>query len=154
LLLTGKPKISLPLKKKEEVPKPQAPSPAPATPAISGPVTSRCTVVENGKARTFIVTVEPEVAAGADQAPAPSAVSTTQQGSEGTPVFSKFPGAVEVVNIMVRVGDRVSKGQAVAMVEAMKANHEIKAPCDGTVTKINVNVGDEVDSSVPIMIIA
>ncbi len=154
LLLTGKPKISLPLKKKEEVPKPQAPSPAPAAPAISGPVTSRCTVVENGKARTFIVTVEPEVAAGADQAPAPAAVSTTQQGSEGTPVFSKFPGAVEVVNIMVRVGDRVSKGQAVAMVEAMKANHEIKAPCDGTVTKINVNVGDEVDSSVPIMIIA
>jgi biotin carboxyl carrier protein len=39
-------------------------------------------------------------------------------------------------------------------VEAMKARNDIKAPCDGTVTAINVKIGDEIDSSQPIMIIS
>jgi biotin carboxyl carrier protein len=39
----------------------------------------------------------------------------------------------------------------VAAVEAMKAKHEIKSPRDGTVSSINVQIGDEIDSSKPIL---
>ncbi len=58
---------------------------------------------------------------------------------------------MELVDIMVAVGDTVQKGQAVAAVEAMKATHEIKSPEDGTVAEIVAKIGDEVDSSTPIL---
>ena len=74
--------------------------------------------------------------------------------SAGTPVFSAFSGMVEVVDISVRVGDKVGKGQVVAAVEAMKATHDIKAPCPGVVSSINASIGEEIDASKPIMVIS
>lgn len=151
--LTGKSKIDVPLKKKDS-PRAAAPA-ATAAPAISGPVTTRCTVDENGKRRTFTVTLEPvgrsaaPAIAAAPAAPAVAAPAATN----GTPVHSSFGGSVEIVDIMVKVGDRVTKGQAVAAIEAMKARHDIKAPCDGQVTEVYAQIGDEVDSSRPILMI-
>jgi biotin carboxyl carrier protein len=112
-------------------------------------VKSRCVVVEGGVSRTFEVTVEPM---GADPTAAPGAA--TPAATSGTPVFSAFAGTVEIVDIVVSVGDSVSDGQKVAAVEAMKAQHDIKAWCSGKVTAIHVSIGDEVDSSKPIMTIA
>jgi pyruvate carboxylase subunit B len=153
-LLTGNPKIDIPLKTKDEEEKPKEKVAAVAAPihAITGPTTTRCIVEENGKKRTFVITMEPS--GGAKQAanePAPAAVPAA---SNGTPVFSSFAGTVEVVDIMVKIGDKVSKGQVVAAVEAMKAKHEIKAPCDGKVTEIQATIGDELDSSKPIMMLS
>ena len=54
----------------------------------------------------------------------------------------------------MKVGDTVKKGQAVAEVEAMKAQHDIKAPVDGTVASILVEIGDEIDSTKPILTIS
>jgi pyruvate carboxylase subunit B len=164
-LLTGKPKIDLPLKKKEE-PAKAAPAAAPvaapaAAPAIAGPVTTRCTVQENGQSRTFTVTVEPLTAPGAPVAVANMAnpgiavaPAVAAPPAAGTPVFSPFPGTVEVVEIMVKAGDAVTKGQVLAAVEAMKARHEIKAPSAGTVLSIGADIGDEVDASRPILTLA
>jgi pyruvate carboxylase subunit B len=61
---------------------------------------------------------------------------------------------VEVSEILVKVGDKVTQGQAVAKVEAMKAQHDIKSPVDGTVSAIHVELGDEVDSTKPIITIS
>ncbi len=152
-LLTGKAKIDIPLKKKEE---PKAATPQAGgsriAPVVSGPVTSRCTVQENGQTRTFVVTVEPVTAS--ETATTAQAVATTPATTNGTQVFSTFAGMVEVVDILVKVGDTVKKGQVVAAVEAMKAKHDIKSPCDGKVTSIDVEIGDEIDSSRPILTIA
>ncbi len=155
-LLTGKPKIDIPLKKKDE-PTVAAATPAPtAGPVVAGPVTSRCTVQENGRTRTFVITVEPAGSSGASSMPAAQANPSTAipAGSNGTPVFSTFAGAVEVVDLLVKVGDAVTKGQVVAKVEAMKAQHDIKAPIDGRVSSIDVAIGDEIDSSKPILTIS
>jgi len=157
-LLTGNAKIDIPLKPKAE-PKPAATAPAPVAaaapvaPAISGPVTSRCTVEENGAKRTFVVTLEPVTGAGVPAA-APAAAPVAPAVTGGTPVHSTFAGFVEVVDITVNVGDTVSKGGVVAAVEAMKAKHDIKTPCDGKVTAIHVKIGDEIDSTKPIMTLA
>jgi len=151
-LLTGKSKIDLPLKKKEPQAKPQtaaAPTPA-AAPAITGPTTTRCTVEEGGRRRTFVVTLEPSNGGTATAAP----TSAAPASSNGTQVFSVFAGQVEVVDILVNKGDTVTKSQIVAAVEAMKAKHNLKAPCDGKVTEIFVGIGDEVDSTQPIMTIS
>jgi pyruvate carboxylase subunit B len=165
-LLMGNPKIDIPLKKKkapEPVATPAAETPTPASPVIAGPVTSKCTVNENGKTRTFLVTVEPTAESvgslaaapvqAASKTAAPSTPGAVTQGG-GTPIRSTFAGSVDVVDILVQVGDPVSKGQVVAEVEAMKANHDIKAPCDGKVSSIGVKIGDEIDSSKPIMFIS
>jgi len=153
-LLTGKAKIDLPLKKKEE----PAPAAAPAAaasggPALTGPVTSRCTIEENGVRRSFVVTVEPAAGAAGAAAPA-AAVETPPAATNGTQVFSTFAGFVEVVDILVKVGEEVSKGHVIAAVEAMKAKHEIKAPCSGRIGAVHVKIGDEIDASKPIMTIA
>ncbi len=155
-LLTGKSKIDVPLKKKEE-PKAAVPPPASAiapAPALTGPVTSRCTVHENGRTRTFVVTVEPAGAPNPVPAPAVQAAPAAAPAqSNGTPVYSTFAGRVEVVDLLVRVGDMVTRGQVVAKVEAMKAQHDIKAPTDGKVSSIDVRIGDEIDPSKPILTI-
>ncbi len=152
--LTGKAKIDVPLLKKE-APKPaSAPAEtaaAGAPPALSGPVTSKCVVKENGKVRTFVVTVEPLSGAAAT---APAAVAEKAAPKESRAVFSTFSGAVDLVDIKVKVGDTVHKGQVVAQVEAMKAKHDIKAPCDGVVSAVTAHIGDEVDASKPIMTIS
>jgi len=98
--------------------------------------------------------LEPVTGADASAtAPAPAAKAALPS-TKGTPLYSRFAGFVEVVDVMVKVGDSVTKGSVVAAVEAMKARNDIKAPCDGTVTAIHVKIGDEIDSSKPIMIIS
>jgi pyruvate carboxylase subunit B len=149
-LLTGKAKIDIPLKKKEE-PKKETKQPEPVKePVFAGPVKSKCVVEENGRIRTFIVTSEP-IAESTSKAAAGTQVATAAAPSNGKPVFHPFAGSVEVVDILVHVGDTVEEGQVVANVEAMKAKHNIKSSAKGTVSKINVNIGDEIDSSTPIM---
>ncbi len=152
-LLTGKAKIDIPLKKKEE-PAPAAAPAAAAAPStgITGPVTTRCTVEENGVTRNFVITVEP--ATGAVSASPAAAVTAPPPSANGTKVFSTFAGFVEVVDILVKEGESVSKGHVIAAVEAMKAKHEIKAPCNGTIAAIHVAIGDEIDASKPIMTIS
>lgn len=155
-LLTGNAKIDIPLKKKEE-PKPETPpaeKAAPTVPAAAGPVTSKCVVKENGKVRTFMVTVEPVPASAVQNGATPQAAPVITAAKEEHPVFSSFSGKVDVVNIKVKIGDSVSKGEVVAQVEAMKAQHDIKAPCAGVVSAIKVAIGEEVDSSKPILIIS
>jgi len=150
-LLTGNAKIDIPLVKRNgEKPAPTPPTAAVASPAVTGPVTTRCTVDENGRLRTFVVTVEPITAAGGSVVPG---TATAAPATGGTAVFSSFAGSVEVVDILVKVGDTVRKGQVLAAVEAMKAKHEIKSPRDGSVSAVHIKVGDEVDSSKPLITI-
>jgi pyruvate carboxylase subunit B len=149
-LLTGKAKISLPLKKKpEETAASQSPpssiAPQPAVmAAFSGPITTRCTVVEGGVTRNFQVTIEPPGrVAGASPV-------ITHAGRK-IPVCSPFEGKVQLVEINVHVGDTIAPGQVVAAVEAMKAKHEVKAPCAGRVLSIDSTVGSDVTIVQPIM---
>jgi len=175
-LLTGKAKIDIPLKKsgtptegdegaKQRGAAPEARGSAPTTPAVTGPVTTRCTVQEGGKTRTFTVTLEPVAAGGASAVPAgpvaAAPVATAGGGGAvpaapagGTDVFSTFAGAVEVVDVRVKVGDRVEEGGVVAVIEAMKATHDIRSPVAGTVTAVHVGVGKEIDSTTPIVTLA
>ncbi|MGB5847582.1 MAG: biotin/lipoyl-containing protein, partial [Ignavibacteriaceae bacterium] len=154
-LLTGKSKIDIPLKKKEEKTVSTKEKPAsPVTATSTGPVTSKCTVEENGKMRTFTVTIEPLSGSSTPPSTVQPGATLTSISKNGEAIYSSFSGTVDVVDILVGVNDTVKKGTVVAKVEAMKATHDIKSPKDGTVATINVAVGDEVDSANPIMTIS
>ena len=147
-LLKGNGKIDIPLKKKEEPVKTSETKIATVQSAISGVVLNKCTVEENGSTRTFNITIEPIGETKIDS------TSVKSPNNGGVPVFSTFSGAVDVVDILVKSGDSVSKGQVIVQVEAMKAKHDIKAPKDGTIQTINIAVGDEIDSSKPMLTIS
>lgn len=153
-LLTGKGKIDIPLKKKEESETKHKPAETTGVvaPSVSGPVKTKCVVEENGKSRTFLVTLEP-LNVG-DSVTEKSASSTVGSGTNGEGVYSTFAGTVDVVDILVKQGDSVTKGQVVAQVEAMKAKHDIKSPKDGVVAEVLAAIGDEIDSTKPILTIS
>ena len=61
---------------------------------------------------------------------------------EGTAVVSPLPGVI--IEVSVKEGQAVKKGQKVAVIEAMKMENEIPALADGTVTSIKVSKGDSI----------
>jgi len=59
-----------------------------------------------------------------------------------------------VVAIQVRVGDTVSAGQTLVIMEAMKMEHAIKAPADGVVSEIFFAEGEQVPEGAELIAIA
>ena len=62
--------------------------------------------------------------------------------AEGGRLTAPMPG--KVLSFAVKSGDKVSKGQALAVMEAMKMEHTIAAPSDGTVAELLYAPGDQV----------
>ena len=100
---------------------------------------------------TYYVQVEETGASSAPVAPAPAAApapapaaAPAPSAGAGTKVESPMPGTV--LDIKVANGATVNEGDPVVILEAMKMENEINAPCSGTVTSICVNKGDSVDS--------
>lgn len=84
----------------------------------------------------------PAPAAQAAPAPAPAAPAAAPAGGAGD-VVAPMPGTVLKVN--VNNGDTVASGDVILILEAMKMENEIVAPCAGTVT-LNVKAGETVDT--------
>ncbi|MCI4325825.1 MAG: biotin/lipoyl-binding protein [Thermoplasmata archaeon] len=67
----------------------------------------------------------------------------------GTPVAPPMPG--KVVELRVREGDRVGKGQVLLVLEAMKMRNEIAAPVAGRVADLKVSPGSNVRAREPML---
>lgn len=61
---------------------------------------------------------------------------------EGQEVLSPIQG--NVVNVLVKVGQKVKKGDVLLLIEAMKLENEVNAPNDGEVVEVLVNKGQSV----------
>jgi acetyl-CoA carboxylase biotin carboxyl carrier protein len=85
-------------------------------------------------------------AAAADPAKHPGAVPSPMVG---TAYWSPEPGAKP----FVEVGTKVSAGQTLLIIEAMKTMNQIPSPRAGTVTQILVEDGQPVEFGEPLMII-
>jgi biotin carboxyl carrier protein len=59
------------------------------------------------------------------------------------------PGTV--VQVLVVVGDQVTAGQVVVVIEAMKVEHAIRTAVDGAVVRVLVAVGESVDAHAPLL---
>ena len=64
-------------------------------------------------------------------------------------ITSPMPG--NLIKLMVSEGDKVTEGQPLVIVEAMKMENEIRSPANGIVKKVRYSVGDLVDAGVPIV---
>ena len=66
-------------------------------------------------------------------------------------LVAPMPG--RVLEIRAAVGDTVTKGQTMLLLEAMKMEHHMTAPFDGTVTEVRVATGDQVDNGSVLLVI-
>ena len=111
----------------QQIAAPVAAAPAPAAPAAAP-------------------AAEAPAAASNDPASHPGAVPSPMVG---TAYLQAEPGSPAFVN----VGDTVSEGQTVLIIEAMKTMTQIPAPRAGKVTRILVEDGSPVEFGAPLMII-
>ena len=93
--------------------------------------------------RTAPVTETPETTTPEPVQPAakPQTAPAAPAGA-GNALKAPLPGTI--TNINVKVGDTVSVGDVVIVLEAMKMQNNIEAESAGTVTSISVNPGDSV----------
>jgi biotin carboxyl carrier protein len=85
-------------------------------------------------------------------APAPAASAPASKPAAGkSGVKSPLPGVI--LDIKVKEGDEVKKGQTVIILEAMKMENSINADKDGKIAAINVSKGESVLEGTDLVII-
>lgn len=106
------------------------------------------TVTVAAPAPVQVVSMQPQatpVEVRSEQAPvsAPSSAPAAPVSSgEGEAVTAPLPGVI--IELKVNIGDQVSAGQEIAVLEAMKMENSIEAPKAGTITGIHAAKGDSV----------
>ncbi|GLC29878.1 biotin/lipoyl-containing protein [Clostridium omnivorum] len=99
----------------------------------------------NGKAyEVEIEEVTGEAATSVVEKEAPVRTSAPVQNAGGQKIDAPMPG--NIVNVAVKPGDVIKKGQLLVVLEAMKMENEIVSPVDGTVTAVSVAKGDSVNA--------
>ena len=93
----------------------------------------------DGNAKAEELKSAPKAAPEAPKAPAAGAAA-----GAGEKVTCPMPGNILAVN--VNVGDSVKEGQVLMVLEAMKMENEIMAPCSGKITSVGVTKGATVES--------
>jgi oxaloacetate decarboxylase alpha subunit/pyruvate carboxylase subunit B len=103
---------------------------APVAPVVSAPVAAAPAAAVSAPAP------KPAPAPKAAPAPAPAA------SGKGKPLNSPMPGMI--VNYVKKVGDKVTEGETVVILEAMKMENALPAPATGTIAAIHFKSGDTV----------
>jgi pyruvate carboxylase subunit B len=121
---------------------------------IDNTVKQEKTVVANSSGEyTVIVNGEKfnvQVSEGLDASVAVKAITPVQAApattatSGGTEVKASLPGSV--FKLVANVGDSVNEGDVILVLEAMKMEIEIVAPCDGVVSAVKVAQGQSVEN--------
>ena len=99
--------------------------------------------VGEGEGMTPVISAPVQVAA-------PAAAPAKAAPANGEKVLSPFPGLIK--NILVKDGDKVKKDQPIIVLEAMKMDNDITAPCDGVVT-VSVIKGANVETNAVLAVI-
>jgi 3-methylcrotonyl-CoA carboxylase alpha subunit len=98
----------------------------------------RITVFMDGGAHEFIL---------------PDRLAEEAEGDAGGDrVVTPMPGLIKLV--AAKVGDRVGKGDALIIVEAMKMEHTLRAPRDGMIGELRVAAGEQVQDGAVLLVLA
>ena len=85
--------------------------------------------------------------------PAKVEANIVRQPTSGleTVISSPLPGVI--LEVVVKEGDSVKKGQKLLILEAMKMENVIESSADGKIVTLKVNKGDSVLEGAPLIII-
>ena len=79
--------------------------------------------------------------------PQPAKPSTTT----GSPLKAPLQGTI--LDVKVKVGDSVKKGQTLVILEAMKLENEVVSPEDGVIVEVKVSKGQTVNNQDVLLVI-
>jgi len=85
---------------------------------------------------------QPAQKAAAPEAPKPAVNSSAPEGA--VKITAPMPGTI--LDIMVKTGDQVKRGDVLLILEAMKMENEIVSPQDGVIASVNTSKGESVNS--------
>ena len=126
--------------------------------ALNVRVSRQSTVVTQTVAAAPVATQAPLAAAPAPPAAAPAPAASEDPAADpgavtspmvGTAYLAPEPGAANFIS----VGDKVSEGQTILIIEAMKTMNQIPAPRAGTVKRILIEDGAPVEFGAPLVIL-
>jgi biotin carboxyl carrier protein len=85
---------------------------------------------------------------------APASPAPEKPAAAGAPgaVTAPMPGSI--LDVLVQVGDRVSAGDTVVKLEAMKMENDLQAPLTGVVQEVRVSKGDNVSVGEVLVVIS
>lgn len=78
-------------------------------------------------------------------------VQKSAPASTGEKITAPLPGTI--LDVKVKVGDKVTEGQCLLILEAMKMENSIEATVSGTVTAVDVRQGDAVLEGASLVVI-
>ena len=104
----------------------------------------------NGKVYEVELEAVSEQAGSIASSPAPAAPAPVASG-EGQEVVAPMQGTI--LDVKVKAGDAVKKGQVVAILEAMKLENEVVSPFDGVVKNVLVSKGQKVNNGDKLLIV-
>jgi oxaloacetate decarboxylase alpha subunit len=98
------------------------------------------TVEVEGKSYTVTVSAGGDVSGIASVGAQADSTSAEVPVSGGDPVAAPLAG--NVVKVLVKPGQRVSEGESIVVLEAMKMETSVSAPADGAIVEVKVQAGD------------
>lgn len=104
----------------------------------------------NGKVYEVELEAVSEQAGSIQAAPAQANPAPAPTG-EGKEIVAPMQGTI--LDVKVKAGDSVKKGQVVAILEAMKLENEVVSPFDGTVKNVLVSKGQKVNNGDKLLIV-
>lgn len=110
---------------------------------------------DSGTNETLAIPAKTAAMQTSSQPAAPAATPTpvrklkTNGNSNGGMVSAQMPGTI--IEIRVKKGDTVTRGEPLVILEAMKMANEVVAPADGTVHQIHVEPKDSVNAGDPLV---
>ncbi|MGN0649558.1 MAG: biotin/lipoyl-containing protein [Oscillospiraceae bacterium] len=113
----------------------------------------RYTITVNGTAYDVTVDEADGAAPAAAAAPAAKPAAPKKAAAPAAAGASSInaPMRGTIVDVKVKVGDKVSNGTVIAVLEAMKMENDIVADKDGVVASICVNKGEAVETGAPVV---
>ncbi|MCP3953673.1 MAG: carboxylase, partial [Desulfobacterales bacterium] len=111
----------------------------------AAPVINYAAVAQSAPAPAAAAPAAKPAAAAPAAAPAPEAkkeAAPAAAAADGTALDAPMPGMI--VKYETNVGDTVNEGETVVILEAMKMENALAAPCSGTVKAIGFASGDNV----------
>ncbi len=108
-------------------------------------------LLDEYEAKSPVPASAPIPAAPAAAPAAPAAAPAVGPVASGTKVDSPLPG--NILDVKVSVGQAVKAGDVLIIIEAMKMENEVAAPCDGVVKQIVTNKGAVVATGDTLLVI-
>lgn len=121
--------------------------------AVGGPLAAHAAPAAPAAVMAAAHAPAPAASSPAQAVPAPDAARASWKELRSPIVGTFYRSPAPTSPAFVNVGDRVSRGQPICIIEAMKVMNEIEAEFDGTIREVLVESGSPVEAEAVLFLV-